>query len=91
VKIEVAYAGPEGQWLVALDVAEGTSALEAVLRSGIPGRLPGFDPTSARLGVFARPVGHDSRLREGDRVEIYRPLLADPKSARRSRAGGFRR
>ena len=91
MNIEVAYAGPEGQWLVALEVPEGTTALDAVVRSGVPEKLRGFDPSSSRLGVFARPVSHEAILRDGDRVEIYRPLLADPKSARRARAGGFRR
>jgi hypothetical protein len=60
--------------------------LEAVLASGIPAKLPGFDPAQARLGVFSKPVAHDAPLRDGDRVEIYRPLLTDPKAARRARA-----
>ena len=90
MKVEVAYAGPEGQWLVALDLDDGATALDAVLRSGIPECLPGFDSASARLGVFARPVAHEATLRDGDRVEIYRPLLADPKSARRARAVRFK-
>ena len=91
MKVEVAYAGPEGQWLVTLELDEGATALDAVLRSGIPDRLPVFDTSFARLGVFARPVAHGTPLRDGDRVEIYRPLLADPKSARRERAGRFKR
>ena len=91
MKVEVAYAGPEGQWLVELDLDDGATALEAVLGSGIPARLSSFDAVSVRLGVFSRAVPHDAPLREGDRVEIYRPLLADPKSARRARAGGFKR
>ena len=91
IHVEVAYAGPEGQWLVQLELGQGASALSAVLASGIPERLPGFEPATARLGVFSRPVAHDAPLRDGDRVEIYRPLLRDPKSARRARADGPKR
>ena len=90
IRVEVAYAGPEGQWLVPLELDEGASALQAVMASGIVERLPGFDPAAARLGVFSRPVAPDAPLAEGDRVEIYRPLLRDPKAARRARAGRSR-
>ena len=86
IRVEVAYAGPEGQWLVPIELEAGASALQAVMASGIAGRLPGFDPAVARLGVFSRPVAPDAPLVEGDRVEIYRPLLRDPKTARRARA-----
>ena len=91
IRVEVAYAGPEGQWLVPLELEQGASALDAVLASGVPERLPGFDPANARLGVFSRPVAADAPLGDGDRVEIYRPLLRDPKSARRARAERPRR
>ena len=86
IRVEVAYAGPEGQWLVPLELAPDATALAAVLASGIPQWLPGFDASGARLGVYSRPVAHDTPLRDGDRVEIYRPLQRDPKSARRARA-----
>ena len=84
LRIEVAYALRDEQVLLALEVEEGTTAREAVVRSGILRRFP--DLASAPIGIFGRVVGPDTPLRKGDRVEIYRPLLADPKDTRRTRA-----
>ena len=85
--IEVAYARPDEQVVVALSVPDGTTAGEAVERSGLAARFPEIagDP---KLGVFGKSVAADTPLATGDRVEIYRPLQADPKQARRGRAGG---
>jgi putative ubiquitin-RnfH superfamily antitoxin RatB of RatAB toxin-antitoxin module len=83
--VEVAYAGPEGQGVVALIVPAGTSAWEAVTMA-LP-RLPvGLVPDPARVGIFAKKVAPERPLKAGDRVEIYRPLILDPMEARRRRA-----
>jgi hypothetical protein len=84
-QVEVAYVGPEGQWLVSLTVPAGTTAERAVALSGLPETLPGR-AVPLRLGIFSKPVAGDHVLRAGDRVEIYRTLQVDPKEARRARA-----
>jgi uncharacterized protein len=85
IRVEVAYALPEQQWLVPLEVRAGTTVRQAVELSGILGRFPGIETVQGGVGVFGRLVKPDSLLRDGDRVEIYRPLIADPKQARRAR------
>lgn len=84
IRVEVAYATPEKQWLVELEMAEGATAAEAVRSSGLLDRFP--DLERARVGIFGEHVDRSRRLEEGDRVEIYRPLIADPKEARRKTA-----
>ena len=86
IRVEVAYALPEKQVLKALDVPEGTSVIEAIELSKIMLEFPGKDLDSGRLGIFSMKAKPADILREGDRVEIYRPLIADPKEARRKRA-----
>jgi hypothetical protein len=86
MRVEVAYAGPSGQAIVALDVAAGTTAGQAVRASGLPACFPEIDTARLMLGVFGERVNPDRVLEEGERVEIYRPLIADPKEARRKRA-----
>ena len=86
MRIEVVYALREEQVLVALEVAEGTTARQAIERSGILRRFPDLDPENVPLGIFGRVAGPDALLKDGDRVEVYRPLVADPKDARRIRA-----
>ncbi|RLQ23624.1 RnfH family protein [Seongchinamella sediminis] len=86
INVEVAYALPEKQAIIALQVPEGTSALEAAKQSGISTRFDGIDLDNAKLGIFARVVSPEQVLREGDRVEIYRSLIADPKEVRKARA-----
>ena len=84
ISIEVVYAGPASQDVIALDVREGTRLCDAIALSGLPERYPGLD--TCRAGIFGVAVPPDTVLREGDRVEIYRPLVADPKQARRQRS-----
>ncbi len=84
--IEVVYALPEEQVLVSLEVEEGTTAAQAVERSGIAQKLPDREVAAAPIGIFGRVVAPGAPLRDGDRIEIYRPLQADPKHARRTRA-----
>lgn len=84
--IQVVYALPAGQRVIALRVGAGTTASESVRRSGLLTEFPEIDLGSTRLGIFGRRVPHDHVVSEGDRVEVYRPLTADPKAVRRERA-----
>jgi hypothetical protein len=84
IAVEVAYATPKRQWLIELEVPAGTSVAEAIRLSGILEAVPGLDTT--HIGVFGESVERDRRLAAGDRVEVYRPLIADPKEARRELA-----
>ena len=86
IRVEVVYAMREEQVLVALDVEEGTTARQAVEQSGVLRRFPEVDLARTSIGIFGRVTTPDTLLRDGDRVEIYRALLADPKDARRARA-----
>lgn len=84
--VEVAYAGPEGQWIIPLQVEDGTTLEQAVRRSGLLDRVPVLAAAEYEVGIFSKPAPRHAVLRAGDRVEVYRPLLADPKVGRRSRA-----
>ena len=84
--IEVAYALPEEQVLITLDVEQGTTVEQAVKLSGVLERFTDIDLTKNKLGIFGKPTKADQVLRDKDRVEIYRPLIADPKESRRKRA-----
>lgn len=87
VEVEVAYAKPEVQRILSLLVPVGTSAVEAVRLSGITDEFPEIDPATAPLGIFGKAIsGREQVLQERDRVEIYRPLLNDPKVQRAERA-----
>ncbi len=87
IDVEVAYALPERQTLLRFKVPVGTTAEQAVQRSGLLERYPDLDLSGSKLGIFAKVVPPQRELREGDRVEIYRPLIADPKAVRQKRAG----
>jgi len=84
--IEVAYALPEEQVLITLDVEQGTTVEQAVKLSGILEKFTDIDLTKNKLGIFGKATKSDQVLRDKDRVEIYRPLIADPKESRRKRA-----
>jgi len=84
--IEVIYALPEEQELITLDVEQGTTAEQAVKLSGVLEKFPEIDLEKNKLGIFGKAVKADEVLRDKDRVEIYRPLIADPKESRRKRA-----
>ena len=90
INVEVAYALPEKQAILSLSVTEGTTALEAALQSGVSQRFAGVNLDDAKLGIFGKLVAPSQVLREGDRVEIYRPLIADPKEVRKARAAKAR-
>ncbi|OGA28074.1 MAG: hypothetical protein A3I01_00260 [Betaproteobacteria bacterium RIFCSPLOWO2_02_FULL_65_24] len=87
--IEVVYALPDKQERVLLDLPPGSTVLDAVQASGLLQRLPQIE--SGHLGVWGRPVTPQTRLRDRDRVEIYRRLIADPKEVRRERAAKARK
>lgn len=86
IKVEVTYAKADEQVLLGLEVEAGTTLHEAVERSGILQHFPEIEPGKAKMGIFGKLQKTDTVLREGDRVEIYRPLIADPKEVRRKRA-----
>ena len=85
-KVEVAYALPESQAILSLEVEEGTTVREAIERSGITERFPEIDLDKNKVGIFGKLTKLDQTLRPKDRVEIYRPLIADPKEVRKQRA-----
>lgn len=82
-KIELVYALSERQVLVELEVTPGTTVAQAIEQSGIA--RYGADIASAPVGIFGKRVTRETVLRAGDRIEIYRPLTADPKAMRRRR------
>ena len=86
IQVEVAYALPDQQVILALNVPVGTNVEESIKRSGILERFPEIDLTQNKIGVFSKLTKLDALLRNKDRVEIYRPLIADPKEVRRKRA-----
>ncbi|MFT7175090.1 MAG: putative ubiquitin-RnfH superfamily antitoxin RatB of RatAB toxin-antitoxin module [Halioglobus sp.] len=86
IKVEVAYALPDKQAIVEVEVAVGTTAAEAVRQSTITTVFDNIDIENAKLGIFGKGVADTLELKAGDRVEIYRPLVADPKEIRKARA-----
>lgn len=84
--VEVVFALPERQELAAVELDEGATVAQAIEKSRIADRFPDQDLGKCEVGVWGRVVGRDHRLRDGDRVEIYRPLLIDPQKARRELA-----
>lgn len=92
VVVEVVYALAGEQKLLSLSVPLGTTAREAALRSALHEHFPGLDLASAALGIFGKVLAKPEErvLEAGERVEIYRPLLADPKEVRKARAAKAR-
>ncbi len=86
IEVEVAYALPQKQAIIPLQVKAGTTALEAARLSGVTDKFEGIDLDNAKLGIFGKLVSPQQVLNEGERVEIYRPLIADPKEVRKARA-----
>ena len=85
-RIEVAFATPLRQEVVEITVHPGTTIEQAIRNSGILERFPEIDLSRQRVGIFGELVQLPDPVHDGDRIEIYRPLLADPKEARRNRA-----
>ncbi len=88
LSVEVVFAAPDRQMLISLQLPVGATVREAALQSGLQAHFAELDLAGATLGIFGKIVAspETQRLEEGDRVEIYRPLLADPKEVRKRRA-----
>jgi putative ubiquitin-RnfH superfamily antitoxin RatB of RatAB toxin-antitoxin module len=84
--VEVAYAQPNEQLIVPIKVQVGTTAEQAIIASGIMKKFPEIDLSINKTGIFGKLTKLDTPLRHLDRVEIYRPLIADPKEVRKQRA-----
>lgn len=86
IQVEVVYADAERQILRQASVAQGSTVMQAIHASGIAQAVPALEIDPGRLGIFARKAAPEQVLRDGDRVEIYRPLTLDPMESRRRRA-----
>ncbi len=86
IQVEVAYALPEKQTLLSLKVNSNATISEIIKLSGIMQIHPEIDLSATRVGIFSKLAKLDDTLYEGDRIEIYRPLIADPKEVRKQRA-----
>jgi putative ubiquitin-RnfH superfamily antitoxin RatB of RatAB toxin-antitoxin module len=86
IRVEVVYARPDRQRLLEVDLPAGATLAEAIDASGIRERFPRDDLDTGPVGIWGRIVSRDAPLGDGDRVEIYRPLVRDPREARRERA-----
>ncbi len=86
INVEVVYALPHEQKLLKQTLPAGTTVLQAVQACGVLERYPELDAATAKFGIFGKLAKADTVLRDKDRVEIYRPLIADPKEVRRKRA-----
>ena len=90
IRVEVAYALPDRQAIVELEVERGTTAMAAAQQSGLVERFEGLTLEGAKLGIFGKAVPDTHVMSAGERVEIYRPLLIDPKEVRKARAAEAR-
>lgn len=86
IEVEVVYALPEKQWCRRIAVPCGTTVRDAIERSGLLAEHPGIDAANLMVGIWNHRCSLDSTVRAQDRIEVYRPLTADPKEARRRRA-----
>ena len=86
IRIEVVYALPERQEVLPLSLPSGSTVLQAVEASGLPAQYPEIDVAKGKYGIYSKLARLDTVLRDRDRVEIYRPLIADPKEVRKQRA-----
>jgi putative ubiquitin-RnfH superfamily antitoxin RatB of RatAB toxin-antitoxin module len=86
INIEVAYAKSDRQEVIKLSLPDGSTLQQAIEASGLMQKYPEIDLAKGKFGIYAKLAKLDTRLRERDRVEIYRPLIADPKEVRKQRA-----
>lgn len=86
INIEVVYARRDEQTLLKKEVQSGTTVMDAIVLSGLLKKFPDLDLSAHKLGIFGKLTKADAVLRDKDRIEIYRPLIADPKEVRRKRA-----
>ena len=85
ILVEVAYATPEQQTILVIQVKENTTIENVIIRSGILQIFPEIDLTKQKVGVFSKQRAVTELVQENDRIEIYRPLLMEPKEARKKR------
>lgn len=86
IHVEVVYALPEEQRVLTLEVDQALTVEEIIVQSGVLELYPEIDLNKNKVGVFSRNVKLDATVNDKDRIEIYRPLVADPKEIRRKRA-----
>lgn len=86
IRVEVVYALPERQYLRTVKLEEGSTVEQAIAASGLLELRKDIDLKNNKVGVYSRPVKLADIINDGDRIEIYRPLIADPKELRRLRA-----
>lgn len=86
ISVEVAYGIPRKQAVMRVELRAGSTVAEAIERSGVRAQFPGLVVDPSAVGIFGRKVSMEQVLQTGDRVEIYRPLIADPREIRRQRA-----
>lgn len=91
IRVEVAYARPGEQVIIPVEVPEDATLKQALLLSRIQERFPEIDLDTAKVGIFGKHSTLAGQLRAGDRMEIYRPLIADPKLVRKQRAAAAKR
>ncbi len=83
MKIQVVYATPQRQAVIGVDLPDGATVRQAIDKSGILARFPEIDLTTQKVGVYNKVAALDAVLEDGARVEIYRPITADPKTVKR--------
>lgn len=86
INVEVAYAEPNKQLILPVNVDVGTTVGGAIVQSGIMMKFPDLDIENSKVGIFGKTTAMTTVLQDANRVEIYRPLIADPKEVRRQRA-----
>jgi len=86
IQVELVAALPDRQVILTLHLASGATVAEALVRADLERHLPDFPVDPERIGIFGRACKPDQPLKDGDRVELYRPLTADPKEIRRQLA-----
>ena len=86
IMVEVAYALPEEQVIISIKVPTKFNVKQAIERSGVQKKFPSIDLSKNKVGIFGKKTTLDHPLKDRDRIEIYRPLILDPKEMRRKRA-----
>jgi putative ubiquitin-RnfH superfamily antitoxin RatB of RatAB toxin-antitoxin module len=86
LRVSVAVATPASQEVIEVELPDGATVGDAIAAAALGERFPGLDPGALEVGVWSRPCDRSTPLRDGDRVELYRPLRADAKAERRARA-----
>lgn len=85
ITVEVVYASPETPTILSVRLPDESTVQQAIEASGITGRIPEIDIENNKVGIYGKVCKLDHKLRDGDRIEIYRPLIADPKAARKKK------